>query len=77
MTAAWHGHERGYGEEIQSLNDYDNREQSHCHQGLLCPHDNIGRFQIITKNAGRKHRIWGISTTTGSDGSHTHVHYHR
>lgn len=55
MTTAWHGHERGYGDgcKIQNLNDYDNREQSHCHQRLYNPHNNILRFHIITKNAGK------------------------
>lgn len=79
MTTAWHGHERGYGEgcKIQNLNDYDNREQSRCHQRLSHPHNNICRFHIITKNT-EKHLKWVSqqSTITVSGGSHIQVHYH-
>lgn len=59
MTTARHGHEGGYGEgcKIQTLNDYDNHEQSQCHQRLHNPHNNIGRFHIITKNT-EKHLKW-------------------
>lgn len=59
MTTARHGHEGGYGEgcKIQTLNDYDNHEQSQYHQRLHNPHNNIGRFHIITKNT-EKHLKW-------------------
>lgn len=56
MTTTWHWHERGYGEgcKIQNLNGHDNQEQSHCHQRLYHPHNNIRRFPIITENAGKQ-----------------------